>query len=172
MRINGLYKVNFKPGEGFKPERVEYDHELILPEDTLEFMPVEETWEERVAKYDITTSVEKNIKEFKFLWKKNSSKEDKLFTGTELAKQARLVKAGDYYYQFLGDNLIIDVSRHYQFLLERYGIFTKAYKDTKVYFWKKEGVDRSDGSIYYCTYADKLEEGTFPYPLRYILASI
>jgi hypothetical protein len=135
MRINGIYRVNFNPEtKEFTPERIEFDHNC-LNLCSLDFKQGEDASEGEGLLWWVRDHIKE---EFIPKWMEYASEEDKSFTKSALARKARIIKAGKYYFQFFDFFTIVDVSTHYERLLDRYGI--QGGKKTKdgdlVYFWK------------------------------------
>jgi hypothetical protein len=155
MRINGLYKINFDPEtKVFTPERLEIEQCLSEAYDLLECC----VSREEMAQNDLVAEeLVDNITKFFPLWEEYASEEDKKWTGWVVAKQARIIKAGEWYFQFWG-GWVVDCSRDWHRLLGRYGIHRKRSIDSDiifVYFWlSPESVDKSglEMSLYTDTY--------------------
>lgn len=138
MRINSLYFIRFN-------ERAEaFEHEMI----PFDFNPINcalELWDgdwiidESENSWDGQMKVLENIREcskqFHIDWEKYASEEDRLFTASDVAKQAEIIKAGKYYYQFYTKDIPIDVSRNFHNLLPRYNVHIKGTERGPVYFW-------------------------------------
>jgi hypothetical protein len=135
MRINGLYKINFDPEtKVFTPERVEIEHRL---EESYSLAESCYSVEEVERNNLIAAELRDNQKQFLTLWEEYASEEDKKWSNWVVAKQAKVVKAGEYYFQFWGC-WVIDCSKQWYRLLERYNIHcvpSKTQPGVLNYFW-------------------------------------
>jgi hypothetical protein len=172
MRINGLYKVNFnEQTKTFTPERIECDYRIC---DAAEFRdnasaegPTE--WKEQMKDLiDAWHLSSASTKVFIEQWEKYASEEDKRWTVTELAQKLHCIKAGEWYFQFFAGYIMVDASRHFDYLIDRYGVKQAYHRNTPRYYWparrfyaaeKERGVldfdnDYSDGTMYISCYGD------------------
>jgi hypothetical protein len=187
MRITSIYGIKFnEAAKEFEPVRYAADLCVTYVSDIVDECSLPDEI------IDCYNDARKSVEKFCNMWEQLATEADKKFTLSPLAKQARIIKYGKYYYQFFDSLLVIDVSENFENLLDLYGIHrmpAHRKESGQIYFWKKcEGSpirdvksdvvnyfnrDFTDPSVYYWVSSKQFEGGgghPFTHTLNYILS--